>query len=320
MPDDAAEFEQFTSQAMAEVAPAAAPVAEPAKVEPPADAPKVEPAKEPEPAKVEAAPEEKPPEVPAWKKAAEAEKAKRATKNAEAQLKAKLASVESELAEWREFKTLREKDPLAAAEKAKLSYDTLTKHYIKGLESGADPKPQRDPEVSALIQKIQDVEAQLKSQQQTIAQRAQSEWEQSFKAEVKSAIEAKGDALEFVAKHPQGPDLVREIRAAHYRDTATFDDAGNIIEPGEIMPTDEACKLAEEHLDKFLGHFKGAKKFSAAKEVPTQPAAKPAPAAPTLSQDMRQGGVTPNTPHGDEVEQLLLLKKTLEAQLNAQQG
>lgn len=324
MADDS-EFAQFVTQAVAEIAPApaAAPPAE-AKA---ADPPKVEQpaAKEPEPAKPVEAKEEPKPEPkpePAWKVKAAEEKAKREARNAakgnEAQLQAKLAAVEAELAKWKAIEAKKATDPLGAAEELGLSYDRLTKEYIKGLDK--DGAPQAPPEVAELRQKIQHVESLLKQQQQTIEQRAQAEAMQSFKAEVTQVLTTQGDDFEHVKAHPQGVDLVREIVRAHFRDTATFDKDGTLIAPGEVMSTEEACGRAEEWIQNFLGNFKGTKSFAAKVEAKAEE--KPAPKkpeAPTLSQDLRTGG-TKSEPHGDEVEQLLLLKKTLEAQLNASAG
>jgi hypothetical protein len=332
MPNESDEFAQFTQAAIAEVqaaeqpaAPAAPPAPEPPKQAPPADPPKVEQpaAKEPEPAKpVEAKAEPKPEEeVPAWKKAAEAERAKRAAKATEGALQKKLAEVEARLAKFEGALSKADSDPLAAGEALGLSYDKMTKAYIKTLERGDEPAaPKQSEEVQTLVQKIQQIEGLLKQQQQTIYQRAQQEAQQAFVSEVKQTLEAKGDQFKLVKRHPQGPDLVREIRAAHYRETAIVDEAGNVIEPGEIIPIDEACKRAQERLEQFLGLFKDADAVAAAKAEEPKPAAVKPAAPPTLSQDLRQGGHKPNEPHGDEVEQLLLLKKTLEAQLNAQQG
>lgn len=319
MADDA-EFSEFIAQA---TAPAEAPTT-PAEV-PPADTPKVESeaAKEPEAKpEVEAKEEEKPAEKqPDWKKAAQAEKAKREAKQAskanEAKLAAQLQAVQAKLARFEAIEAKRETDPLAAAEEFGLSYDKLTKQYIKTLEDKPDGPP---PEVKHLTEKIQHIENLLNQQQETINQRAQAEAIQSFQAEVRKVLEAKGDDFELVKAARQGPDLVREIVAAHYRATAKFDTSGRLVEAGELMPTEDACKLAEKYLDEDLGQFKGTKKFSG--KVAAKAEEKPAPKKPdaqTLTQDLRQGG-TKSEPHGDEVEQLLAMKKVLEAQLNASQG
>ena len=320
MADDA-EFSQFIAQATAPAeAPAAETPTEPAKVE-------SEPVKEPEPAKpeVEAKPEpeaekkteDKP--QPDWKKAAAAEKAKREAKQAakanEAKLAAQLKSVEAELARFKAIEAKRETDPLAAAEEFGLSYDKLTKQYIKTLETNPNAPP---PEVKQLTDKIQHIENLLQQQQAAFEQRAQAEAVQTFQAEVKRVLEAKGDDFELVKAARQGPDLVREIVSAHFRETAKFDTSGRLVEAGEIMPTEDACALAEKYLEEDLGQFKGTKKFSGKREEP-KPAPAKKPDAPTLNQDMRQGG-TKSEPHGDEVEQLLALKKVLESQLNATQG
>lgn len=317
MADDA-EFSQFIAQATAPAeAPAETPVIEAAPTEavkePEPVAPEAEAKSEPEPEKK---PEEKQPD---WKKAALAEKAKREAKQAsktnEAKQSAELQAVKAELARFKAIEAKRETDPLGAAEEFGLSYDKLTKQYIKTLEDNPNAPA---PEVKQLTDKIQHIENLLQQQQAAIEQRAQAEAVQSFQAEVKKVIEAKGDDFELVKAARQGPDLVREIVAAHYRATSKFDTSGRLVEAGEIMPTEDACALAEKYLEEDLGQFKGTKKFSGKREEP-KPAPVKKPDAPTLNQDMRQGG-TKSEPHGDEVEQLLAMKKVLEAQLNATQG
>lgn len=313
MAEDEAAFAEFVASATVatEEAPAAveaAPVVE-SKAEVTTEEVK------PELVKAEAdkkAPEEVKPD---WKKAAAVEKAKRlASQNHKAnadKLQTKLQQVEHELARFKSIEAKRDTDPLAAAAEFGLDYNKLTKEYIKTLET----PNQQETEVGKLTQKIQHVESLLQQQQDSIDRRAQAEAIQSFNADVKKVLETKADDFELVKTAKQGPDLVREIVAAHYRATATFDRAGNLIGAGELMPTEKACQLAEKYLEEDLSQFKATKKFGG--KVEAKPVVKPA--APTLSQDMRQGG-TKTEPHGDEVEQLLLLKKTLEAQLNASQG
>lgn len=321
MADDA-EFSQFIAQATAPAeapAPIEAAVVEPAKAEaeaatePESTKPEVEAKPEPEPEKK---PEEKQPD---WKKAAAAEKAKREAKQAskanEAKLAAQLQAVQAKLARFEAIEAKRETDPLAAAEEFGLSYDKLTKQYIKTLEQNPNAPA---PEVKQLTDKIQHIENLLQQQQAAIEQRAQAEAVQSFQAEVKQVLEAKGDEFELVKAARQGPDLVREIVREHFRATAKFDTSGQLVEAGEVMPTEDACRLAEKYLEEDVSQFKGTKKFSGKREEP-KPAPTKKPDAPTLNQDMRQGG-TKTEPHGDEIEQLLAMKKILEAQLNASQG
>lgn len=325
MADDA-EFQQFASAAIAEVAAAQQPAAPTPTPEPPApvaapEPAKVEPAKEPEPAApVEAKEEPKPDDVPPWKKAAEKEREKRAAKANETKLQQQLAAVEAKLARFEKIESALAKadsDPLGVGKALGLSYDKMTQQYIKDLERGDEPAPAKpNEEIQSLVQKIQQIEGLLSKQQQTLEQRANQEAYQAFVSEVKQTFEAKGDQFKLVKRHPQGPELVREKRAAHFRETAEFDAAGNVIEPGEIMPIDEACKLVEAELGSFLALFKDAE----VAKVEAKPVAAKPVAPQTLSQDLRQGGVKPNEPHGDEVEQLLALKKALETQLNAQQG
>lgn len=318
MADDA-EFAQFVAQATTVETPTAteATPTESQKIEP--EAKETEPVKQEVEVKPEPEPEKKPDDKqPDWKKAALAEKAKREAKQSskanEARLSAQLNAVQTELARFKAIEAKRETDPLAAAEEFGLSYDKLTKQYIKTLEQNPNAPA---PEVKHLTDKIQHIENLLQQQQEKIDQRAQAEAVQSFQADVKKVIEAKGDEFELIKAARQGPDLVREIVAAHYRATSKFDTSGRLVEAGELMPTEDACALAEKYLEDDLGQFKGTKKFSGKREEPKPVVKKPD--APTLNQDMRQGG-TKSEPHGDEVEQLLAMKKVLEAQLNATQG
>lgn len=329
MPAEDAEFAQFISQATAAPAetPAAAPTeAAPAVVaEAPKEEPKVEVKTEMTPPAAEAKPEEKVEEPkedePAWKKLVAAEKAKREARRAQQQgdsaLKAQLDAVTAKLAKYEALEKRKETDPLGALEEFGISYDKATKEYIKTLDSNPDKTP---PEIQTLSKKIQELETAIQQQREAAEREAQAKAVQSFQAEVGKVLEAKASDFELVSKHPQGVELVREIIAKHYRETATFDQKGNLVAPGEIMATEEACARAEGWLDEFLGSFKGTRKFATGEVKAKAEEPKPKKVeAPTISQDMRQGG-TKSEPHGDEIEQLLLLKKTLESQLNASQG
>jgi len=327
MPAEDAEFAQFITQATATETPAAAPTeTTPAPVvEAPKEEVKQEAKTEEKPAAVEAKPEEKKQEEtkeeePAWKKVVAAEKAKREAKRAaqqgDAALKAQLEAVTSKLAKYEALEKKKEVDPLGAMEEFGIPYDRATKEYIKSLEKNPN---QPAPEVQALSQKIQQLETAIAQQRKEDERKAQAEAVKSFQADISKVLETKASDFELVSKHPQGVELVREIVAAHYRETATFDRAGNLVAPGEIMATEEACARAEGWLDDFLGKFKGTRKFATG-EVKAKVEDKPKKAeTPTISQDMRQGG-TKQEPHGSEVEQLLLMKQALESQLNASQG
>ena len=319
MSDDQADFAAFASAAMAQASAQAIELTTPVVEAPPPEAPKVEAEATKEP--VEAKKEEEKKVEPDWKKAAAEEKAKRearqTSKSNEARLQAQLQSVTQKLARFEAIEAKKDTDPLGALADLGLTYDAATKAYIRTLET----EPEGNDEVRKLNEKIQSVEKLLQQQQATIEQRAQAEAVQSFQAEVRKVLEAKADDFELVKTAKQGPDLVREIVATHYRKTATFDQLGNLIAPGEIMETEDACRLAEQYLEEDIGQFKGTKKFGPKVEVKApEPVAKPAPTTTTISQDMRTGGTTPTAPHGDEIEQLLLLKKTLESQLETAQG
>lgn len=326
MPAEDAEFAQFITQATAtEPTPVPTEVAPPAPVEEPKKEPPVEVKTEEKPVveakKEEPKPEEKKDDEPAWKKLVAAEKAKREAKRAagqgDAALKAKLDAVEAKLAKYEALEKKKETDPLGALEDFGISYDRATKEYIKTLEKNPN---QPAPEVTALSQKIQQLETAIQEQRREIANKAQAEAVQSFNAEIGKVLETKGSDFELVRKHPQGVDLVREIVGKHFRDTAVFDKSGNMVAPGELMAPEEACARAQGWLDEFLDNFKGTQKFvsSSVAAKPEEPKTKKVE-TPTISQDMRQGGTKPE-PHGDEIEQLLLMKKNLESQLNANQG
>lgn len=312
MSEDQDEFTAFATAAMAESSAAAEPpAAQPAEPVAAEAAPTTEATKE-EPT-VEASPAKE--EPPAWKVAAEKERAARAAKQTskvEAKLKTELQALQSRLAKYEAIEAKKATNPLAAAEELGLSYENLTKEYIKTLE----PKPDEATEkYNSLNQKLQHVETLLQQQQERIEQEAQAKAVNAFNADVKAVLESKGEEFELVRAARQGPELVREIVAAHFRATATFDSSGRLVAPGEIMATEQACGLAEKYLDDDLGQFRSTKKFTGKVEAP-KAAPKP-PATQTLSQDLRQA-TTKSEPHGDEIEQLLLLKKTLEAQLNTQ--
>ncbi len=331
MSDDV-EFAQFIAQATADL-PAEPTAKPPVEVKPPEDKP-AEP-KTPEVAaetktevKTEPKPEDKPAveaaeDEPAWKKLVAAEKAKREARRAalqqqtpDAALKSKLDEVTAKLAKYEALERKKETDPLGALEDFGIPYDRATKEYIKTLDKNPDKTA---PEIQTLSQKIQQLETALDRQREEIERRSQSEAINQFNADVSRVLEAKGSDFELVRKHPRGAELVREQVAKHYRETATFDASGKLVAPGEIMATEEACARAEGELDEFLGNFKGTRKFVTPEVKAKTDEQKPKASALTISQDMRQGG-TKTEPHGDEIEQLLLLKKTLEAQLNVNQG
>ncbi len=277
---------------------AAAAVAEtpPAEVvAPPATTPaKVEEPKAPEPA-VEAKPEDKPPVTPDWKVAAakerekrEAQQAKRLQQDAATKANAELAA---QLARFKDIEAKAKTNPLEAAEALGLSYDALTKEYIKTLERGP-PDPN-----TALGQKVQQLEGTITNLLTQLQQRETNSLISQFESDVKTTIESQAETFRYLQRAEEGPDLVREIVAAHWRETK------------ETMATHEACRLANEYLQKQTLRFAG---IEVAK-VAAPPAAAPKPAAPTLSQDLRQGG-TPPVPFSDETAELLAMVTRLQAQ------
>lgn len=286
-------------------------------------APVVDETKKPDEKTVETKPEDKPEEKKTdWKAAAERERQKRQQKAAqkaqESQLATEVSQLKQQLAKFQAIEAKKQTDLLGAAAEAGFDYDLLTKEYLRSIDKQPDAvaSPQ-SAEIKQLIQKIQQLESAFHDQRKTIAQQQEVKAVQEFYGSVKSVIEAKGDEFELLKVAEEGPELVRAIVAAKWNETAKYDSQGNLIEAGEMMPTEEACKLAEEYFEtQQLKRFAQTKKFLAFAKPAEKPkeVEKPQPSATTLSNSMRQGGGDHVPTFGSETEELMSMIKRLEAQ------
>jgi hypothetical protein len=287
-----------------------------------AEVAKEEPAKEPpkEEAKpVEAAPAEKP--KTDWKAAAAAERQKRAqaqqAKQNASQLSAQLEEANKLIARYKAIEAKKDTDPLGAIEDFGISYDKATSAYVKSLEQGKNT-PQVPDELKTAIQKIHQLEGTLSALQDARVTEQRSKVISEFEAETKRILETKADDFELTKTAEEGLALVKSIVGEHWRATAEFDSQGRLVKDGETMPTEEACKLAEEYFEqKQLKRFAETKKFKALAK-PAEAAKKPdaKPATTTLSQSMRLGGAEQVPTFGSETEELLSMIQRLQAQGN----
>lgn len=274
-------------------------------------------------AKVEAKAEEKKTD---WKAAAAAERAKRAAKEQAKRLptlEAENAAIRAELQRYKELESLKESDPLQAAEKFGLNYDRLTQEYIKSIEKNPNQPP---PQVRALDQGVQKMSERIERLERELASERSQKAVDTFISGVKSVLAAKADEFELTKTADEGPELVKQISMLHWQQTARFSPDGRLLAAGEEMPIEEACRLAEKYFEqRQLKRFAETKKFQAMlkKDAPAPkkeeapaptPTAKAAPASSaTLSQQLRQGGGE-QTNFSGEWEELAALAKKLEAQ------
>lgn len=327
---DEEEFAQLAAAAIAEASKTEAPAPEPA---PPAETTTTTetPPAEEKPAQTETKTEDKPADAapPAadkpktdWKAAAAAERAKQAAraKAREQQTNAtrELEATKAELARYKAIEAKRETDPLAAAEEFGLSYDKLTKHYIKTLDKKPEqPAPEMPAEVKSAVENFHRLEAEITGLKAQLAQEQRAKVLGAFESEIESTLKAKADDFELTkAADEDGRNLVKAIVGAHWRKTATLDSQGKLVKPGEDLPIEEACKLAEEYFErKQLQRFAQTKKFKALAETKPPPKVEEKKTtAATLSQSLRQGGGEVAQSFGDETAELLAMVKRLEAQ------
>lgn len=253
-----------------------------------------------------------------WRAAAAAERQKQRDRqngrNQTVQLQQQLQQAQAEMARWREIEELKTSDPLAAAEKAGFSYDTLTKKYIESLEKNP---AQTAPEVKTLIQNFHQLEGMVQGLQEELREERRQKVVSGFDSEVQSLLQAKGDEFELTRTAKEGPTLVRAIVAAHWSKTVVRDDKGRILEDGETMPTEEACRKAEEYFEQQqLGQFIKTKKFAALARPPEAPKVEEKKSTSgTLTQGLLRGGGETQTFSG-EFEELAALARRLEAQGN----
>lgn len=333
-----AAHESITKEAAAK--PAEAPPEPAAPVEPQAAEPAAtgddgkQPVAEAKP--VETPPEPKPePKRTDWKAAAANERARQAAKSQErsrlAQLEAEAAQLRAEVQRSRELDELAKTDPIAAAEKRGFSYDRLTQAYVKSLEANPNQPP---PVVQQLDQKFQSVDERVARLERALAAKDEQLAIATFESKVSATLAAKAEEFELTkAAGDDGTSLVKNIAQQHWVQTATWkldaygnkatDERGNwiLLAPGETLPTEEACKLAEAYFEQQqLKRFAETKKFRALVKTETPPKkdepqpTKPAAASTaTLSNQLRQGGGEAQSFSG-EWEELAALTKRLAAQ------
>lgn len=254
-----------------------------------------------------------------WKAAAAAERAKQAAraKAREDQNSARreLEIAKAKLARYEAIEAKKETDPLAAAEEFGLNYDRLTKEYIKTLDKNPNQPPPEDKRRDEIFQRL---EAKIQNLESKLAMKDRQQVLSAFEQEVETTLKTKADEFELTrTAEDDGRNLVKAIVGAHWRKTAVLDEQGRVIKPGEDLPTEEACKLAEEYFErKQLKRWAETKKFKAlaTPKPPPKPEEKK-PATATLSASLRQGGGEHSSvSYGDETSELLAMVKRLEAQ------
>lgn len=259
--------------------------------------------------KTEEVPKEEP-KVEAPKASERAEAFKRATQQEKARLEEKKAAselrqVREELAKYKSREERLKTDPLGALEEDyQVPYSKITDAHIQRLDK--DPV---DPELKSLKQRLTAAENELASRRVEAEEATRKATLAQYDATISEQI-AKSSDLTFLPEYGnEGVELVREIVAAHFAATAVKDEAGNIVEPGEVMPESEAIKLAETHYTKIAQKLEAAKAKKAPKppEKP-QPETKPKPT--TLSADMQRSAQQQPLTAADELaEQLEWLKQ-----------
>jgi len=259
------------------------------------------------------------PEAPKtdWKAAAEQERQRQAQRQAKKQTDSALASeneaLRAKLARHEAIEAKKQQNYLEAAKEAGFDYDQMTKEYLRTIDKQPD-SPQND-ELKAAIQKIHQLEAAFTSQQKALVAEQNRKSLLEFGAEINRIVEAKADAFELLKTAEEGPELVRAIVAARWNETAKYDSAGTLIAAGELMPTEDACKLAEDYFEqKQLKRFAQTKKFLALAKPPEVKKPDEKPVTTTLSNSMRQGGGDQIPTFGSETEELLAMIKKIEAQ------
>lgn len=276
--DESEEFAQFT-QSMLASTPAETP--SPAASDTPADvtteAPKAEATEKPPEAPKADKPEEKKPVD--WKELAAKEKERRAQKaaarvNAEKQAR-EVESLRQKAQKLDEIMQLSGTKRLAALEKLGMTLDDVNTEYIRDLEENPNkPSPaalaaekriaQLEEKLNAVLQKDEQVKAEREKEQ---AQATRAKIQGEYETKASEAIKAKPDDYELLGKHPKGSEVVFHLIAAHYAETATFDEAGELIAPGEELDVHTACRRVEEGLLEQLKPYAESKKFRSGKSA-----------------------------------------------------
>ncbi len=283
--DESEEFAQFTQSMLSST-----PAETPAVTEAPAatEEPKAEGTDKPA---VEAPKADKPEEKKPvdWRDLAAKEKERRAQKaaariNAEKQAK-EVEGLRQKALKLDEIMQLSGTKRLAALEKLGMTLDDVNGEYIRDLEENPNkPTPaavaaekriaQLEEKLNAVLQKDEQARAE-REKEQAHSQRAKIQGEYETKAS--EAIKAKPDDYELLSKHPKGSEVVFHLIAAHYANTATFDEAGDLIAPGEELDVHTACRRVEDGLVEQLKPYTETKKFRSGK----------APDSTTLAGDVR---------------------------------
>jgi hypothetical protein len=268
------EFAQFAQTLVASTpaeAPAEAVVEAPAETPAQAEAPKAEGEQKPaaEAPKVEA--KEDKPEKTDWAALAAKEKERRAQKaaariNAEKQAR-EVEELKQKATQLDEIMKLSKEKRLSALEKLGMTLDDVNSEYIREL----DEKPNKAPAWAEQILRQQAeekaerdawkaekarIEAENKAKQ---AEAEQAKIKNEYASRASQAIKAKPDDYDVLSRHPEGSEVVFHYIAAHYAQTATFDEAGNVIVPGEELDVHEACRRVEAGLREKLKPFASSK-------------------------------------------------------------
>jgi len=181
-------------------------------------------------------------------------------------------------------------------------YTKVTDEHIKRLEK--DP---RDPILTSVDKQIADLKSEITSLRSNISQRDEQATLREFESNIREQV-SKDESLTYLPEYgDEGVEQVRAVIQRHFWETSVKDQAGQIVEPGEVMTTDEAVKLVED--------FYAAKKEAAkAKKQPkaSQPKAATEETKPkqvTLTADMNSSAQQqPKTPRDEIAEQIEWLK------------
>jgi uncharacterized protein YgiM (DUF1202 family) len=274
--DESEEFQKFTASLIAgeQPAPQETPAPEASEAAPTEAKPEDKPAA--------AKPEEKKPEDKPvdWKALADKEKERRIQK---AQARVQQQKIERELTEAKakaaqldEIMKLSKEKRLAALEKLGMTLDDVNSEYIREHEENPNKPP---PHVAALEKQLADMKEKLdavlqkdeqaKAEREEQASKAQREAiQKTYESKASEVIKANQDEYEILAKNPQGSEVVFHYIAAHYANTAKFDDDGNVLVPGEELEISEACRQVEAKLAERYGWVREVKKLRGALKIP----------------------------------------------------
>lgn len=277
MSDEAAEFAQFTATLSS--APAEVPASVPATEQAPADQPKTDAE---EAAKLDASNDAEKKEEPKkdWRELAAKEKerreAKRAEKAAQAQRQAEYEAALAKAKRLEEIEALRDKDPLAAAEKLGMTVEQLNTKYLARLDGAQDAEKQAMVERLAKLEQTIEAEraaraaaeqAAKEAERQEIERRRESKKAELF-SDFDNVISANPD-FEIVGRAPEGKEEVLDLLAAFK------------AKHGRPLDLKTAMEVVTEKLTERYRPIATARQFQSATQ-------KPASGISTLTSDMRQ--------------------------------